>query len=241
VAFAAKAGSTALDGTGGNSPFARAIMSNLTVPGLDVRIAFGRVRDAVLRDTSRQQEPFVYGSLGGSTIALVPANPPLLAEKGPAAPVEAPTIARRNDDGGLKDTAKGGGDKLAIEARSFVTRLHAIMAEPDAAALAFVSAAYSEPANVYGKVTLPAVALAEKRRFLARWPIRRYVQRSDLTKVTCDPSLARCQVTGIVDYEVANPTKGTRSAGSSTFEYDLRLASGRIDILREDGRVLRGR
>src|SRR5262249_7004794 len=45
----------------------------LAVPGLDVRLAFGRVRDDVLKSTANKQEPFVYGSLGGEAIALVPA------------------------------------------------------------------------------------------------------------------------------------------------------------------------
>lgn len=72
VAFAAKAGMTAADGDGDHSPFTTALLDNLAVPGLDLRIAFGRVRDEVLKITNNTQEPFVYGSLGGSTVALVP-------------------------------------------------------------------------------------------------------------------------------------------------------------------------
>jgi len=72
IAFAAKAGSTADDGDGQHSPFTAALLKDLTVPGLDVRLAFGRVRDDVLKSTGNRQEPFVYGSLGGETMALVP-------------------------------------------------------------------------------------------------------------------------------------------------------------------------
>src|SRR6185436_14765326 len=68
IAFAAKAGSTAADGDGKHSPFTTALLKNLTAPGLDLRIALGRVRDDVLEMTGRGQEPFVYGSLGGSTV-----------------------------------------------------------------------------------------------------------------------------------------------------------------------------
>jgi Caspase domain len=71
IAFAAKAGSTASDGSGENSPFTLALMNNLATPGLDLRIAFGRVRDEVLKNTGNRQEPFVYGSLGGTTVTLV--------------------------------------------------------------------------------------------------------------------------------------------------------------------------
>ena len=71
VAFAAKAGSTAADGDGTDSPFTKALLMYLTTPGLDVRLALGKVRDRVLKETNRQQEPYVYGSLGGDIISLV--------------------------------------------------------------------------------------------------------------------------------------------------------------------------
>jgi uncharacterized caspase-like protein len=96
IAFAAKAGSTASDGDGGNSPFARAIVKNIAVPGVDLRIAFGRVRDEVLKATNSKQEPFVYGSLGGTELSLVPALAPKAAEAPAAAPVDPNAEARRD-------------------------------------------------------------------------------------------------------------------------------------------------
>src|SRR6478672_10380279 len=72
IAYSAKAGSTALDGDAKNSPFTTALARHLTTPGLDVRRAFGFVRDEVLKTTSYRQEPFVYGSLGGDDVPLVP-------------------------------------------------------------------------------------------------------------------------------------------------------------------------
>jgi formylglycine-generating enzyme required for sulfatase activity len=71
VAYAAKAGSTAADGSGEHSPFTGALLKHLATPGLDIRLALGRVRDAVRESTSPRQEPFVYGDLGGRTIAIV--------------------------------------------------------------------------------------------------------------------------------------------------------------------------
>jgi uncharacterized caspase-like protein len=74
IAYSAKAGSTALDGDAKNSPFTLALANHLTTPGLDVRKAFGFVRDDVLKTTGNRQEPFVYGSLGGNDVPLVPAK-----------------------------------------------------------------------------------------------------------------------------------------------------------------------
>jgi hypothetical protein len=73
IAFAAKAGSTASDGDSKNSPFTAALVKYLPTPGLDLRRAFGYARDDVLKATNNKQEPFIYGSLGGDDVALVPA------------------------------------------------------------------------------------------------------------------------------------------------------------------------
>ena len=75
IAFAAKAGSTALDGDSKNSPFTAALVKYLPRPGLDLRKAFGYARDDVLKSTNNRQEPFIYGSLYGDDVALVPQTP----------------------------------------------------------------------------------------------------------------------------------------------------------------------
>jgi hypothetical protein len=85
MAYAAKAGSVVEDGNGEHSPYTTALLNNLFVPGLDVRLAFGRIRDQVLKATDNRQEPFVYGSLGSGNIALVARPGPLVAETDTAA------------------------------------------------------------------------------------------------------------------------------------------------------------
>ncbi len=90
IAFAAKAGSTASDGDSRNSPFATALVDHLAKPGLDLRKAFGFVRDDVLKATNNAQEPFIYGSLGGNDVSLVPAAPAI------AAPVDQDATMQRN-------------------------------------------------------------------------------------------------------------------------------------------------
>jgi hypothetical protein len=88
IAFAAKAGSTAMDGDK-NSPFATALVKYIAKPGLDLRKAFGFVRDDVLQTTGNRQEPFVYGSLGGDDVALVPAPVVAAPATVPSGPVSA--------------------------------------------------------------------------------------------------------------------------------------------------------
>jgi peptidoglycan hydrolase-like protein with peptidoglycan-binding domain len=73
IAYAAMAGSESEDGDGENSTYAAAVLHNLFTPGLDIRLAFGRVLVEVLKNTNKRQNPLVYGSLAGGNIALVPA------------------------------------------------------------------------------------------------------------------------------------------------------------------------
>jgi hypothetical protein len=97
IAYSAKAGSTALDGTSRNSPFSFALSNHLTTPGLDVRKALGYVRDDVLKATSNHQEPFVYGSLGGDEVPLVPAKTAPAPQPAAGAPPPNPQAEARRD------------------------------------------------------------------------------------------------------------------------------------------------
>src|SRR5205085_1536671 len=98
---------TASDGDSRNSPFAAALVEHLPKPGLDLRRAFGFVRDEVLKNTGNKQEPYVYGSLGGDDVPLVPAK--RVATTGPQAD---PQAAVRKD----YELALQAGDRDAWEA-----------------------------------------------------------------------------------------------------------------------------
>lgn len=106
IAYSAKAGMTALDGDGKNSPFTVALSNHLTTPGLDVRRAFGFVRDDVLKSTGNRQEPFVYGSLGGDDVPLVPK----------AAPAVPPAVNPQADIRRDYELALQVGSKAALDA-----------------------------------------------------------------------------------------------------------------------------
>lgn len=70
VTFAAKEGTTALDGTDRNSPYTRALLKHLETPQLEINFLFRQVRDDVMASTNQQQQPFTYGSLGSQRIYL---------------------------------------------------------------------------------------------------------------------------------------------------------------------------
>jgi uncharacterized caspase-like protein len=134
IAYAAKAGSVSYDGAGPNSPFTTALVKHIAEPGLDIRIALGKVRDDVLASTGDRQEPFVYGSLGGDTISLVPA--PAAPKVEPAIPAVDPNaaIARDYELAERVATRKGWESFLAVHGQGFYADLaHAQLSKLTAA------------------------------------------------------------------------------------------------------------
>jgi len=63
VFYAARDGSVASDGAGGNSPFATALVKHMDEDGVELGRFFRRVTSTVLAATGNQQEPFVYGRI----------------------------------------------------------------------------------------------------------------------------------------------------------------------------------
>jgi tetratricopeptide (TPR) repeat protein len=68
VAYAAKHGTYAEDGTGTHSPFTESLLKHIEEPDLEINILFRRIRDDVRKKTDRRQDPFVYGSLGSDLL-----------------------------------------------------------------------------------------------------------------------------------------------------------------------------
>jgi uncharacterized caspase-like protein len=84
IAFATGPGQTALDGeVGTNSPFTRALMANIAVPGVEIQQAMTKVRAQVNEETNKNQLPWGHTNLIGSVYL----NP---APAAPGAVVEAP-------------------------------------------------------------------------------------------------------------------------------------------------------
>ena len=92
VAYSARDGTTATDGSGRNSPFTAALLRNIETPGLEISFMFRRVRDEVMAATNREQQPFVYGSLSKEEIYLkapLPGTPTVSSPEPPKAQIAA--------------------------------------------------------------------------------------------------------------------------------------------------------
>ena len=86
IAFATAPGRTALDGREGtNSPFTRALIANITQPGVEIEQAMKQVRSQVKEETNQGQTPWGNTNLTGAVFL----NPV-------AAPAGAPTAVAAN-------------------------------------------------------------------------------------------------------------------------------------------------
>jgi uncharacterized caspase-like protein len=180
IAFAAKEGATAADGDGSNSPFSTALLKHLTRPGLDIRKAFGYVRDDVISATGGQQEPYTTNSLGGNDVTLVPAPAPAAAAGNANADIRrdyelAERVGTReawdfflaaNPAGFYADLARAQRNKLAAEAARIAATEKAHSAAEEQARLAAEGAKASEQAKAaaQSKAAEEARLAAEKTK-----------------------------------------------------------------------------
>jgi uncharacterized caspase-like protein len=159
VVYAAKAGATAADGDGANSPFAESLAKRLVQPGLEISLLFRAVRDDVLATTGRTQEPFTYGSLSGTAFYFVPgaAGPQLAA----SAVQASPTVSSATTEALFWQGAMGANSAAAF--RDYLKRypkgLYANLARENIARLAAPVAAPPPPISASSGVFGAGLAL----------------------------------------------------------------------------------
>ncbi|HEY3793360.1 MAG TPA: caspase domain-containing protein, partial [Bradyrhizobium sp.] len=101
IAFATGPGQTALDGhEGANSPFTRALIDNITQPGVEIQQAMTKVRAEVNEQTNKGQLPWGHTNLIGSVYL----NPAAAPAETASAPAPGPALA-----------STGGGNDVELE------------------------------------------------------------------------------------------------------------------------------
>ncbi|WP_456618905.1 MULTISPECIES: caspase family protein [unclassified Bradyrhizobium] len=99
IAFATGPGQTALDGQeGNNSPFTRALIDNITKPGIEIQQAMTSVRAQVNEETRKGQLPWGHTNLIGA-VYLNQAPTTQVANAAPTAAGSMPAAAAGSSDG----------------------------------------------------------------------------------------------------------------------------------------------
>jgi uncharacterized caspase-like protein len=232
IAYSAKAGSTALDGDAKNSPFTIALAKHLTTPGLDVRRAFGFVRDEVLKTTGYRQEPFVYGSLGGEDVPLVPvkatappANPQadirrdyeLAQQIGNKTALNA--FLAQYPDGFYAELARSQLAKIAAEEARVAATEKAMLAEQERARLAAEGAQKGQQAkaDAEAKAAEQARIAAEKATQAAQAQVAAAEQKRTAIETPAAGKENKASENQVVaDTKAADPVAAGKSAAGKT-------------------------
>jgi hypothetical protein len=98
-----------------------------------------------------------------------------------------------------------------------------------------IADAYSSTLNFYGADTPLAKIMQQKRKFAARWPLRRYTVDPSSLAVQC---AIRCAVTGIVSLDATSLERGAHSTGMARFNFELVYSPNAFFIIAESGEVI---
>jgi hypothetical protein len=130
---------------------------------------------------------------------------------------------------------------LAEQTAEYISAIMAVWSDPKeqlADVLDVVDLLYGQQVVYYGKTTNKKAVLADKRRFMQRWPERRYAVRPLTLKTTCDATRV-CAVSGIVDWSATNPATAAQARGSAKFYYRVLWSEeGAGTIIHEESKVL---
>ena len=110
-----------------------------------------------------------------------------------------------------------------------------------AAAVQGVPYVYGPTVQFYGRTYSQAQLMAEKRRAVAQWPIRRYRMRPGTVQIICNEGEMKCGVRSVIDFVAENPRRGTSKRGSARFDLGVSFAGPQPRILYEGGSLNRRR
>ncbi|ACA16993.1 conserved hypothetical protein [Methylobacterium sp. 4-46] len=126
----------------------------------------------------------------------------------------------------------------AVAAQDLTQDYFATLSQPNRVSLGTQTRFYADRVVFHGRPMTLAAVIAEKQRFFARWPERRYRARPDSMRTACNAGIATCQVDSMVDFMAINPERGARSQGTVAVRMAVSFAGGRPVIVAETSRVL---
>ncbi len=136
------------------------------------------------------------------------------------------------------DNAGASGGALDSRARAFVEDYMRRTEGETEQVLAFVRNSFGAEIRYYGKVVPNAQVVEEKRRYLSRWPQRRYRLKPDTMRVQCDEPRATCVISGALDYDVRDTRSARSSSGAATYELRVVFTPAGPKVVEERGQTL---
>jgi hypothetical protein len=112
------------------------------------------------------------------------------------------------------------------------------VANENAEALKYLSEAYADSVEYYGKQVSKSKVIAEKRRFVERWPDRNYRPRWQDAKIICEAASQQCTIEGIADFEAKSVARGRKESGAFRYSMRIQLLENHTRIIAEKSEVI---
>lgn len=138
------------------------------------------------------------------------------------------------------DAGAGSGRQAGVAARLAAGYL-ALWSAPNGAALRGQLRFYGPVVRFHGRVMSAHALLAEKARFVRRWPERRYTPRPGTMRVACARAGQLCTVRTLFDYAAMSPLHAKRSQGTGRLQLEISFAGRQPVIVLETSRVVQRR
>ena len=230
LSYATQPGNVALDGANGHSPYTQALAETIRKPGLDIFQTFNQVGLIVKRATGGSQQPWVSSSPIDGAFYFSGQAKPELAAGPPQTSVVQPT----------PQPSRLMISRAALEQRSMAFLTEDMMRSQGSAAelVAYARKTLDDRVDYYGKITPRDEVLKDKERYAAHWPARSYRVRMATVRIPCDEGDATCQISGQVDFDLANSATSRRTSGTASFEYRVRFDPGGGRTFYEAGKIL---
>jgi hypothetical protein len=100
---------------------------------------------------------------------------------------------------------------------------------------------YAPSVIFHGRAMSARALLEEKRRFVQRWPERRYRPRPETTGVACGPNGDTCTVRSVFDFTATDPERGRRSQGVATLELVVSFREDERPVITAENSLVHGR
>jgi hypothetical protein len=175
----------------------------------------------------------------GLLAAILTAASPSLADPR-SAPVDPETTGAIGLDPRLAHTQRENTAALMQEwAEDLAYALLDAWSSDNRVALNGLADLYAARVSFFGRLVDRLEVQREKRRFAARWPVRRYEHRPRTMAIDCDVEAKICHVRSTIDWRAENPARQTRSRGAAKFELGVSFAGDQPLVAYEGGRVTR--
>ncbi|MCB8819526.1 hypothetical protein [Microvirga rosea] len=173
-----------------------------------------------------------------SPAPVEPPPPPAAQQDAPPPPQVSPGQAARPDSGPAVVAKEPHRSDRTEAARNLTIRYLQSWSAATEDNLEANAEFYGPRVLFHGRLVSLRNLMREKRRFIRRWPERRYAAQPDTVQVACEAQGNDCAVQSIFDFTAAHPKRGRRTQGTGALQLIVSFVDNQPLISAESSMVL---